>query len=381
MIRPLTGYVVNPTAADRVVAPVTEILSREEREHILATNPDTSLHLVTEVPEARTRGRRYLERVTSDGTFLPDEGWWVYRITDNGHSQTGVIAEVAVAAYEAGRIRRHEHTVAEVADHVADTLEEIGASTHPVSLIYRSASSIENIVSEVADGLPTIRVERSGRLQEAWKVEQSETLAEALDAIPVLYIADGHHRSAAAAVLAGRKNSEARSHLLAVLFPDVDMKILSYHRCLHLLDHSPAEILEAIGRHFPLRPIQSPSGTPDPDEVWVCGERSWYALQLTRGIDEGPTSALDAARLQHQILGPICDVADPRADPRLNYMPGNVPLTAVASECDAQAGLSFVTRPPTVDEIIAVSDAGGVVPPKSTWFAPKIGAGMFLRTL
>lgn len=384
MIRPFDGYVVTAGAADRVVAPVAEDLNPAERDRILATNPDTSLFLLTEAPEGRSHAREYLERVTGDGTFEPTTGWWVYRITDGDHRQTGVIAEVAVAAYESNRLLRHEHTVAEVAEHLADAFEEVGGSTHPVSLAYRADPVIDGIVAQVTAATPEVRVERGGRIQEAWRAESDLGLGAALEAIPELYIADGHHRSAAAAVLAHRSPPELesiRSHFLAALFPDDQMKTLSYHRCLHLPDHSPAEILTAIARHFPIQPRPDVGEIPASGELWVCSEGSWYSLQLPHFADEGPTSALEAARLQHQILGPICDVADPRTDPRLNYVPGSVPLDVLAAECGAQAGLSFVTRPPTIADVMAVSDAGGVMPPKSTWFTPKIGAGIFLRRL
>lgn len=390
MIRPFAGYIVSQPVAERVVAPVAEDLSEEARDSILATNPDTSLFLLTEEPAARARGRRYLERVTSDGTFQPADGFWVYRITDGDHRQTGVVAEVAVTAYDSNRIRRHEHTVAEVASLVADAIDEVGGSTHPVSLVYRRTTAVDEVVARVVAGPPLVHVQRGDRAQEAWKVSDPGDLAKALDSIPTLYIADGHHRSAAAAVLAHRSEAEpeaARAHFLAVLFPDTDMRTLSYHRCLRLRAYSPAEILAAIARHFPIAVMSEPSdggvtnGIPGPGEVWLCAEGAWYTLDLPHNPDEGPTSALDAARLQHQILGPICDVADPRTDPRLVYVPGSVPLSDLASACGNQAGISFVTRPPTVDDVIAVSDAGGVMPPKSTWFTPKIGAGIFLRTL
>jgi uncharacterized protein (DUF1015 family) len=384
VIRPLDGYVVSPAAADRVVAPVAESLHPEERDRILATNPDTSLFLLTEDAEARSHARDYLDRVTSDGTFRPTAGWWVYRITDEDHQQTGIVAEVAVTAYESDRIRRHEHTIAEVAGHVADTLEEVGGSTHPVSLTYRHDPVIDAIVADAVTTEPVLRIAREHRVQETWKVDGDPGLGAALDAIPVLYIADGHHRSAGAAVLAGREASglaDIRSHFLAVLFPDTDMRTLSYHRCLHLPDHAPAEVLAAIARHFPMQRLPDPAGVPEPGETWLFAEGTWYTLRLPHASEEGPTSALDASRLQYQILGPICDVADPRADPRLNYVPGNVPLDVLARNCGEQAGLGFVTHPPSVDDVMAVSDAGGIMPPKSTWFAPKIGAGIFLRRL
>lgn len=384
MIRPLVGYVVSPDAADRVVAPVAEHLSPTEREEILAANPDTSLFLLTEAASGRARARRYLQRVIEDGTFQPTSGYWVYRISEGGHSQVGVVAEVAVAAYETELIRRHEHTVAEVADHLADALEEVGGSTYPVSLMYRSDPAIDELIAAITEAPPWIRVAAGERIQEAWDAGGDRRLPAALERIRALYIADGHHRSAGAAALARRALGaphDTRSHFLAVLFPDSQMQTLSYHRCLHLPHHEPSDVLAAIARQFPIRPLEEPGAAPDPGEVWVSCEGAWYTLRLPHGPEEGPVSALDAARLQHRILGPICDVADPRTDPRLNYVPGNVALPTLAADCEAKAGLSFVTRPPSVSDVMAVSDAGGVMPPKSTWFTPKVGAGLFLRTL
>lgn len=385
MIRAFHGFVVDPAVADRVVAPVAEKLTGDDRARILAENPDNSLRLLAETPADRADARAYLERVTGDGTYQPADGWWAYRITDGDHHQTGVVAEVAVEAYESNRIRRHEHTVAEVAIHVADTLEQVGGSSHPVSLLYRTMPAVEEIVGRSTAGEPAIRVTRGNRIQEAWPVPDSDALGEALQSISTLYIADGHHRSSGAATLARRRGASGAdnaAYFLAALFPSDQMRTLSYHRCLHLPDHSPHEILTAIARHFTLEPIAQPrDGVPNPGRVWIHAGDSWYGLELAHGPDAGPTASLDPSRLQHQILGPICDVADPRTDPRLNYIPGTVPLGELSELCSEQAGITFVTRPPTVDDVIAVSDAGGVMPPKSTWFTPKLGAGIFLRVV
>ncbi|MBT8202627.1 MAG: DUF1015 family protein [Acidimicrobiia bacterium] len=387
MIRALHGFVVDPAMADRVVAPVAEKLSGDDRTRILSENPDNSLRLLAETPADRADARAYLDRVIQDGTYHPTEGWWAYRITDGDHRQTGVIAEVAVEAYESNRIRRHENTVAEVATHVADTLEQVRGSSHPVSLLYRRLPDVEEIIGPATVQAPAIRVERGSRIQEAWPLPDAAALQEALESIPTLYIADGHHRTSGAAALASRRGASAPDHaayFLAALFPADQMRTLSYHRCLHLPDHSPGEILAVIARHFTLEPIPlppGPHGVPDPGHVWVHGDGSWYDLELAHGPDAGPTAGLDPSRLQYQILGPICDVADPRTDPRLNYIPGTVPFAELAGRCSEQSGITFVTRPPTVDDVIAVSDAGGVMPPKSTWFTPKLGAGIFLRVL
>ena len=211
-------------------------------------------------------------------------------------------------------------------------------------------------------------------------------LGSALDEIPTLYIADGHHRSAGAAALAHRSGSgldDPRSRVLAVLFPHTQMRTLSYHRCLHLPDRSPEQILSAIAGRLDVHAMPAaPDGRePEPGEVWLAVEGQWYSVRLPAPVGPGPTTTLDAARLQHDILGPICDVADPRADPRLSYVPGSALYLELAAICAARGGVGFVTRAARVEDVMAVSDAGGVMPPKSTWFTPKIGAGLFLRRL
>jgi uncharacterized protein (DUF1015 family) len=386
VIRPLYGYVVRAEAADRVAAPVAEDLAPGQMEQIIDTNPASSLQLFADTPDARCRARAYIARVTTDGTFGPTESWWIYQIREDGHTQTGVVAEVAVAAYDSGRVLRHEHTVAEVASHVADTLEQVGGTAHPVSLLYRHRSAVDDVVRDEIAQPPDIHVAQGDRIQRAWQAKRPEALATALEGITTLYIADGHHRSAGAAALAHRSTAVAgdgRAYLLAVLFPDDQMKTLSYHRCLRLPNRSPRQILAAVAERLGVRAIARPGDDdePSPGEVWVAIEHQWLSVRLPESAGDGPTSTLDAARLQHQVLGPICDVADPRADPRLTYVPGSSSYAELATMCAARRGIAFVTRAASVAEVMAVSDAGGIMPPKSTWFTPKIGAGLFLRRL
>ena len=384
MIGPLGGYVVSPAAADRVAAPVAEDLAPGQLERIVASNPDSSLCLIGDRPEAQARGRAYLERVTTDGTFVPTAGWWIYQISEGAHIQTGVVAEISVAAYDAGRVLRHEHTVADIASRVADMLEQVGGSAHPISLIYRAHPEIDDLVAAEIERPPDIRVAQGDRLQRAWLATETDALAAALDEVPTLYIADGHHRSAGAAALAHRSAAgpqDPRSVFLAVVFPHNQMRTLSYHRCLHLPDRSPQQVLAAIADRLEIRtmPLVEDGGEPEPGEVWITLAGRWYATHLPDPAGSGPTTTLDAARLQHDILGPICDVADPRDDPRLSYVPGSARYAELAAICRARQGVGFVTRAARVGDVMAVSDAGGIMPPKSTWFTPKIGAGLFLR--
>lgn len=384
MIRPLRGYVASPDAAAGVASPVAEDLSVADRERLIAANPDSSMNLLGDTPPELDRARSYLERVVSDGTFRPSEGWWVYRVTGDGHTQTGLVAEVAVTAYEAGNVLRHEHTMADVAARIADALELIGGSAHPVSLTYRHVAALDEFLGRVTRQEPDVRVEEAGRTQEAWEVANSGVPVESLRRIDRLYIADGHHRTAGFAELARRSlasGDDQRAHFPAVLFPDTAMRTRSYYRCLHLRNRPPTGVLADIAAQLPIEPMQPPAADAHPARgvIWVVADGTWHRLPLPDVRGAGPTAALDSARLQYQVLGPICDVADPRTDPRLTYVPGSLGYDELARICREQGGIGFATRPAGVADVMAVADAGGVLPPKSTWFTPKIGAGLFLR--
>ncbi len=384
MIRPLTGYVVSPDAAPRVAAPVVEDMSEDERRAIVEANPESSVELLYEAPVTRDTARHYLARVTSDGTFQPTSDYWLYRVSKAGHQQVGIVAEIEVASYGKGRLRPHENTRHEVAEAVADAHQEIGATTHPISLTYRHDDPIDELVAEVVSSPPALDLSTpDGRRQEAWPYPDSKALSAALANIDVLYIADGHHRTAGKAVLAQRLSAgpnQPAGRLLAVLFPDNQMQILGYHRYLHMPDKSPEAVSEALSRQFDVRPISlAQTGSVKQGDLCFFAGGEWHELTFRPEEHLGPAAALDASMLQSQVLGPICDVVDPRTDPRLNYLPGIVDLSELAETCRDQQAVGFVTRPPTIADVMTVADSGNVMPPKSTWFSPKVGAGIFLR--
>lgn len=383
MIHPFAGWLVTPDAAGRVATPRVEDLDPERRDEIRTTNPDSGLHLLAESNADVVSVRRYLTRATWDGLFRQVRGWYVYATTEGSHTQYGIVAEVEVAAYDAGRIHRHEHTMAEIGGRVADILESTGVSTEPVSLLYRSRPVLDNRIAEITAADPEIEVSSpEGRMQRVWNAGADETITTEVSEIQDLYIADGHHRSAGASALAKRLQpgpEDPAGRFLAVAFPHNQMRILGYHRCLVLAHRTPREIIANIEAEYHLAPLE-PSGDPPPaGAVHLCAERNWYEFDLRPSVRNEPTSSLDAARLQYQVLGPLCDVADPRTDTRLEYLPATIDARTLAETCATKGAVGFVIRPPSVEDVIAVADAGGVMPPKSTWFSPKVGAGLFVR--
>lgn len=383
MIHPFAGYLVDPEAADRVATPRVEDLDPDRRNQIRADNPDSGLHLLAESNADVVAVRNYVARVTWEGLFRDASGWYVYAITDRDHTQIGIVAEVEVAAYDSGRVHRHEHTMAEIGGRVADILEGTGISTEPVSLLYHQRPGLDARVAAITAGAPEIDVLRSdGRRQQVWPAGKDFVIGTELAQIEDLYIADGHHRSAGASTLASRLQpgpEDPASRFLTVLFPANQMRILGYHRCLVLTHRTSEEVLSTIGAEYDLVPIDAPETAPPPGDVHVCADHSWYQLSLRASTREGPTARLDAAQLQHQVLGPLCDVADPRTDNRLEYVPASIGAASFAGMCADRRAVGFMVRPPSVEDVIAVSNAGGVMPPKSTWFSPKVGAGLFLR--
>lgn len=384
MIHPLNGYVVHTDAAQRVAAPVVEDMSEAERRAVVEANPDSSVELLYEAPVTRDTARHYLARVTSDGTFEPTADYWLYRVSKGGHQQIGIVAEVEVRSFAEGRLRPHENTMHEVAEAVADAHQEIGATTHPISLTYRHHPLIDDLVTEAVAGPPVIDLSTpDGRRQEAWPYPDSEALTGALQTVDIVYIADGHHRTAGGAVLAKRLSAGPKhpaGRLLTVLFPNNQMQILGYHRYLHIPDRSPQAVFDDLSEHFDLRAVSiSESGQVEKGDLCVFAAGQWHELSFRPEEHLGPAAALDASMLQSQVLGPICDVVDPRTDPRLNYLPAIVGLSELAKICEDRQSVGFVTRPPTVDDVMKVADSGNIMPPKSTWFSPKVGAGLFLR--
>ena len=384
MIRPLSGYVVNPEAAARVAAPVVEDMSEIERRAIVEANPDSSVELLYEAPVTRETARHYLARVTSDGTFEPTTDYWLYRVSKGGHQQVGIVAEVGVTSYDRGRLRPHENTMPEVAEAVADAHQEIGATTHPISLTYRHDRLIDELIAEVVSGEPKVDLSTSdGRRQEAWPYPDSEALSAALQNVDVLYIADGHHRTAGGSVLAERLSADSThpaGRLLTVLFPDNQMQILGYHRYLHMPEQAPETVLAKLAEQFDVRQVSlAETAAVKQGDMCFFIAGQWHALTFRSEELLGPAAALDASMLQSQVLGPFCDVVDPRTDPRLHYVPGIVDLSELAEICVSKKSVGFVTRPPTIADVMTVADSGNVMPPKSTWFSPTVGAGIFLR--
>ncbi len=325
-----------------------------------------------------------------------------YRLSAHGHSQTGLIAEVAIEDYRHGRIRRHEHTQPDAERRLASSLDTLRADLNPVGLTYRSLPTLNLLAGKLTAGAPALELTTADGVEHTvWTVDPYHTnaLREILTAVDRLYITDGHHRLAAAARHAARCRTDNPAHtgdepynfVLAVLFPHDQMRVLGYHRCVARPGGTATQtILDDIARQRGVRGVTralaEDARHPTPRCCLAFVDGAWYRIHLDpgggRAGGDGGVGSPDATVLQEHVLAPVFGITSPGADPRLDYVPGTVDCSdpaAIEQRCGLRDEIAFVLHPPHVDEVLATADAGLVLPPKSTWFTPKAHAGAFLR--
>ena len=347
---------------------------------------------------------------------------YVYRLRDGGHEQAGLAGCFPLDDYDGGAIKRHERTRRDKEDDRTRHMTAVGAQTGIVFLAYRRRAAIDDLVAAVRAGAPLFDFEApDGVRHTVWRAAAAQTadLADAFAAVPALYIADGHHRVASAArarrELAGRgaagAGPAARDHLLAVAFPDRETRILPYNRTVSdLAGAGPEEFLAAVAAKLPVEPTDAP--TPGKGAVAMYVDGRWHRVGLTSAAGGGtsgpgagggtsgpgagdgasdpgagggtsdPAAALDAARLQALLLEPVLRVEDIRTDPRVRFVGGVHGTGELERLVDSgEAAVAFSLAAVTMDELLAVSDAGGIMPPKSTWFEPKLRDGLLTHLI
>ncbi len=405
---PFDVYLPRPDLAAQVVAPPYDSLGIDEARRLVADNPLSFLNLVrSEVdhPELGDEERRAmlgetaarLRTLIADGVYrhVPGPAYLVCRLAQHGHTQTGVIADLPLSGYDEGRVRVHESTRKGQEDRLVEYMQAVRANFLPLFMIFRPAAAVGAAVAEATALPPLIDLDAGDDLQiTLWVVDepgQVAALAEALALIDTLYVADGHHRAAAASRFAaaqraaypGAGSHEPWQRVLAVLFPSDQLRIHAYHRCIaDLGGGSPADLLAALTARFPVEEVTAAEALPRaPGEVSVHIGGRWHRVELPGADRSVGAAGLDAALLQDHILGPLLGVADPRIDPRLEFVPGTQGLAELDRMCEQGYAAAFALHPTAVDELLVVADRGEVMPPKSTWFAPKLRSGLVVRLL
>jgi len=349
--------------------------------------------------EVYLRGRDNLQRLIDQGVMIRDSSprFYQYRLTWRGCSQTGLMALTSVTEYDAGLIKKHEHTRPEKVSDRADHIMYLEAQVGPVFSAFRHDSTIDEIFTAVATRPPDIDFEADDRVtHQLWVIsdrKEIDALVTAFGRLPWLYIADGHHRSQSASEVSRRlsqKNpdhtgEESYNYFLNVLFPDRELRILPYNRVVKDLNGlTPDQVLERAGQHFTVSGSKSPV---EPDRAHVFGvycQGRWYRLESKPGSfdPDHPTKSIDASILADNLIAPLFAITDPKTDQRIDFVGGIRGTGELAKLVDSgEYKIAFSLHPTSVEQLLRVADAGEVMPPKSTWFEPKLRDGMVVNLL
>ena len=394
-----------PELAARVAAVPYDVVSRDEAAQLARGNPDSFLHvgrsdidLPGDVdphdPRIYQQARDALDAFVARGVLIHDgsPALYLYRQIMEGRAQTGLVGCVHVDDYERDTIRKHEKTRQDKEDDRTRHVLTLGAHAEPVFLTYRAEARLEELAAEVQRGPALYDFTADDGVQHTvWRIPQPEAWLAAFRQVPHAYVADGHHRSASA-WRAGKERRAANSKhsgdeeynwFLAVLFPSDQLKILPYNRMVRDLGGmSPAEVLAAIGRVGRVSACEDPQPAR-PGTFCVYLEGRWHRVELHPDSipRHDPIGSLDVSLLQDRVLGPILGIGDPRTDKRLEFVGGIRGPAELKRRVDSgEMAIAFSLYPTTLDQLMSVSDAGAIMPPKSTWFEPKLRSGLFVHT-
>lgn len=358
------------------------------------SKPEIDLPAGTDLysPEVYAKGLENFQKLISDGALRQDRMacFYLYRQVMGNHSQVGIVAVASCQEYLAGTVKKHELTRVDKEDDRVRHIESLSSQTGPVFLTYRSSVVIDAFVNRKIQELPEIDfVAPDGVRHSSWVVGDGgsiDALEREFAKIPALYIADGHHRSAAAArVFQARPSNPNAGWFLSVIFPHNQMQILPYNRVLKDLNaQSPAQLLEKLDGVFV---IQKSSGAAQPGRKHHLGlylEGAWHTLTFREHFarTSDPIEKLDVTLLQKYVLAPIFGIDDPRTSKRINFV-GGIRGTAELEKLvnSGEYACAFSMFPTSIEDLMTIADAGGIMPPKSTWFEPKLRDAMFCHML
>lgn len=411
LIKAFAGLRPTPDYTEAVVAPPYDVLNTAEAIERAAGRPWSFLHisrpeidLPADIDPYATvvyrKGAENLQKMLDNGVLKQDPGacYYVYRLIMGEHQQTGLVAAASVADYDTNRIRKHEFTRPAKEDDRVRQIDTLNAQTGPVLLAYKQQAEVQAIIDKVADAqAPEVNVTADDGIQhQIWVMDQSDDIAQItrlFDAMEALYIADGHHRSAAASRVAAARKAENSAHqgeepynyFLSVLFPDEQMKILDYNRVITDLNGlNEDEFLAKIGAHFSVAASDEPVHPAGHAEFGMYLRGRWFKLTLAadKAQPEDPVKRLDVSLLADYLIDPILGISDPRRDKRIDFVGGIRGLEGLEKRVDSgEMAVAFALYPTSMADLMSVADDNQVMPPKSTWFEPKLADGLVSHVL
>ncbi len=408
VIKPFECIRPDVKVADKVAALPYDVYNREEACEVVKNNPlsflridraetqfDSSVDTYDE--KVYKKAKQMLDEAVSDGTFIEDsdKAYYVYELTMDGRSQTGIVACASIDDYQNNIIKKHENTRADKELDRINHVDTCSAQTGPIFLAYRADEVINKEVAKAKekDCLYSF-VADDGVKHQVWKIsekESVETIKNAFDKINAIYIADGHHR-AASAVKVGLKRREANpgytgneefNFFLSVLFPDEELMIMPYNRVVKDLNgFSKEEFLDKIAENFELKKADSEVAPKEKGTYGMYIDKEWYLLKAKDKIkSDDPVNGLDVAVLQNNLLEPVLGIHDPKTDKRIDFVGGIRGLKELEKRCNSDCRAAFSMYATSISELFAVADASKLMPPKSTWFEPKLRSGLFIHRI
>lgn len=407
LIRPFRGLRPLPQYASEVIAPPYDVLNSSEAREQAKGRPWSFLHISKpeiDLPEGTDpydprvyeKGAENLQKQIGGNILMRDKTdcYYLYKLTMGDHTQTGLVALASVAAYEENLIKKHEFTRPQKEDDRVRQIDALNAQTGPVFLTYRHNDELAQLIQQVTQSAPIYDVTASDNVRhQFWQVagqNQIEKISTIVNALSALYIADGHHRSAAAArVAAQRKKSGSVSvgsdFFLSVLFPDNQMKILDYNRVVQDLNGmSVAAFLTALTQYFKLEKQNAAVKPQKSGEFGMYLDLNWYKLTLLPEYvpANDPVRELDVSLLAEYLIEPLLSIQDQRRDSRIDFVGGIRGLSELEKRVDSgEMAVAFSLYPTRLSQLMAVADANEVMPPKSTWFEPKLADGLVSHVL
>ena len=409
LIRPFAAYRPAKGMESRIAALPYDVYNRQEAEQAVRENPDSFLaidraetgfgpQVDTYAPEVYRRADELLHSRIADGHFIREEKpcFYLYRQTFQGRSQTGIVACASIDDYLDNTIKKHENTRE---DKELDRIRHVDAcnmQTGPIFLAYRAKDALREITAQTEAEAPLYDfVSEDGVGHCVWVIgdpDRIERIRKEFERIPALYIADGHHRCASA-VKVGLMRREAHpeytgqeefNYFLAVLFPDEELRIMDYNRVVRDLNgYTEREFLEKIRENFSVEKMGTEPYRPERKGtfgMYLGGQ--WYRLTASEAIlSADAVEGLDVSLLQRHLLEPILGIGDPRTDKRIDFVGGIRGLKELERRVQTDMKAAFAMYPTSIEELFAVADAGRLMPPKSTWFEPKLRSGLFLHDL
>ncbi|HBH35983.1 MAG TPA: DUF1015 domain-containing protein [Gammaproteobacteria bacterium] len=409
LIKPFTGLRPAAGRAADVVAPPYDVMNTTEAREMAEGRPWSFLHISRPeidlpegtdpyAPEVYAKARENLDRMIAEGVLGrdPKESYYAYRLTMGDHVQTGVVAAASVEAYDNNRVKKHEFTRPVKEDDRVRQIEALNAQTGPVFLVYRANQVVDSLLAEVSARPADVDVTaRDDVRHEMWVIDDDDkvaTVTQAFDAMQAIYVADGHHRSAAGSRVGAssreanpdHQGNESYNYFLSVIFPHDQMQILDYNRVVKDLNGMDNEtFLQRVAENFTVEKSDvavKPAATAG-FGMYLDGQ--WYKLTLDqKKIPDDPVASLDISLLADNLIDPILGISDQRTDNRIDFVGGIRGLDGLEKRVDSgEMAVAFSLYATTMEALMAVADAGEVMPPKSTWFEPKLADGLVSHVL